>query len=191
MGKKKLVVSNEVMNATEMTKVVNRMVHEIIEKVSERENVAIVGIRTRGVYLAQRIIKKIEEIEKVTLAKGVIDIALYRDDYFKSLEAPAVGPSDLLFNPEDYHVILVDDVLYTGRTVRAAIDALMDYGRPRSIMLAVLVDRGDRELPIQADFVGKTIEIKHGEAVAVSFSDIDGEDRVVIGEREQLGSENQ
>ena len=183
MSKKRLTISKEILNADGMNKVVNRMVHEIIEKVSSRQNVAIVGIRTRGVYLAERIIEKIEKIEKVTLAKGVIDIALYRDDYFKSLEAPAVGPSELLFNPEEYHIILVDDVLYTGRTVRAAIDALMDYGRPRSIMLAVLVDRGYRELPIQADFVGKTIETKQDEAVAVYFKDIDEEDKVVIGKK--------
>lgn len=183
MSKKRLTISKEILNADGMNKVVNRMVHEIIEKVSSRQNVAIVGIRTRGVYLAERIVEKIEKIEKVVLAKGAIDIALYRDDYFKSLEAPAVGPTELLFNPEDYHIILVDDVLYTGRTVRAAIDALMDYGRPRSIMLAVLVDRGYRELPIQADFVGKTIETKQDEAVAVYFKDIDEEDKVVIGKK--------
>ncbi|MCK5808460.1 bifunctional pyr operon transcriptional regulator/uracil phosphoribosyltransferase PyrR [bacterium] len=188
MKRKKLLVSKEIMNAGEMDKIINRMVHEIIEKVSSRQNVAIVGIRTRGVYLAQRIIERIEKIEKVTLAKGEIDIALYRDDFFKSLAAPAVGPSELLFNPEEYHIILVDDVLYTGRTVRAAIDALMDYGRPRSIMLAVLVDRGYRELPIQADFVGKTIETKQDEAVAVYFNNIDEEDRVVIGQKDKTRS---
>ena len=188
MKRKQLLVSREIMNADEMDKIINRMVHEIIEKVSSRENVAIVGIRTRGVYLAQRITERIEKIEKVTLAKGAIDIALYRDDFFKSLEAPAVGPSDLLFNPENYHIILVDDVLYSGRTVRAAIDALMDYGRPRSIMLAVLIDRGYRELPIQADFVGKAIETKQEEAVAVYYSDIDEEDKVVIGKKDRKRS---
>ncbi len=189
MKRKQLRVSKTVLTADEMQKVINRMVHEIIERVSAKENVAVVGIRTRGVYLAERLLARIKEIEHVSLASGSIDIALYRDDFFSSLETPAVGPTELPFNPADYHIILVDDVLFTGRTVRAAIDALMDYGRPRSIMLAVLIDRGHRELPIQPDFVGKVIETESHEAVAVSFAEVDGADKVVVGVKQGDGKQ--
>ncbi len=183
MKRKGLKITKVIMSAAEMEKTLNRMTHEIIERVSAKKNVAIVGIRTRGVPIAERIIKKIAEIEKVTVSSGTIDIALYRDDFFKSLASPEVGPSNLNFDVDNANIVLVDDVAYTGRTVRAAIDALMDYGRPASIMYAVLIDRGHRELPIQPDFVGKTVQTTENEAVAVYLSEIDGEDKVVIGEK--------
>ena len=139
MKRKGLKITKVVMTADEMEKTINRMVHEIIERVGTKKNVAIVGIRTRGVYLAERIVKKIEEAEGKTIASGTIDIALYRDDFFKSLASPEVGPSNLNFDVDSANIVLVDDVVYTGRTVRAAIDALMDYGRPASIMYAALI----------------------------------------------------
>ncbi len=183
MKRKGLKITKVVMNAEEMEKTLNRMVHEIIERVSAKKNVAIVGIRTRGVPLADRICRKIEELEKVKLASGTLDIALYRDDFFKSLASPEVGPSNLNFDVDNANIVLVDDVAYTGRTVRAAMDALMDYGRPASIMYAALIDRGHRELPIQPDFVGKSIQTTVEEAVAVYLTEIDGEDKVVVGEK--------
>ncbi|HSA32908.1 MAG TPA: bifunctional pyr operon transcriptional regulator/uracil phosphoribosyltransferase PyrR [bacterium] len=183
MKRKGLKVTKVVMNAEEMEKTLNRMVHEIIERVGAKPHVAIVGIRTRGVHIAERILDKIERAEKVKVASGTIDIALYRDDFFKGLASPEVGPSNLNFDVDGANIVLVDDVLYTGRTVRAAIDALMDYGRPASIMYAALVDRGHRELPIQPDFIGKTVQTTRDEAVAVLLKEVDDEDKVVVGER--------
>ncbi len=168
------------LNAVEMEKVINRLVFEIIEKMGHKENVAIIGIRTRGVFLAERIWKKIKEEEKVELKKGTIDIALYRDDFFKGLNSPAIGPSELNFDIENSNILLVDDVLYSGRTVRAGIDAILDYGRPKTIKFATLIDRGGRELPIQPDFVGKKVEVGENEAVAVFLKEIDKEDKVVL-----------
>lgn len=181
MKRQNLVIKKVLLNADEMGKVIDRMVYEMIETLSHLEKVAVVGIRTRGVILAERIVKKIEEKEKVRLMTGTIDIALYRDDFFKGLSSPKIGPSTLNFNPEDYHIVLVDDVMFTGRTVRAAIEAVMDYGRPKSIKFISLIDRGHRELPIQPDVVGKVITTKRDEAVAVFFSETDGEDKVVLG----------
>lgn len=181
MKRQSLVIKKVLLNADEMGKVIDRMVYEMIEIFSHLEKVAIVGIRTRGVILADRIVKKIEEKEHVKLATGTIDIALYRDDFFKGLSSPKIGPSTLNFDPEDYHIVLIDDVMFTGRTVRAAIEAVMDYGRPKSIKFVSLIDRGHRELPIQPDVVGKVITTKRDDAVAVFFSETDGEDKVVLG----------
>lgn len=181
MKREDLKVKKVLLNAEEMGKVIDRMVYEMIENLSHLENVAIVGIRTRGVILAERIVKKIEEKEKIKLATGTIDIALYRDDFFKGLSSPKIGPSSLNFDPEEYHIVLVDDVMFTGRTVRAAIEAVMDYGRPRSIKFISLIDRGHRELPVQPDIVGKVVETGRDEAVAVFFSETDGVDKVVLG----------
>ena len=174
-------VKKVLLNETEMGKIIDRMVYEMIEHLSLLKNVAIVGIRTRGVVLAERLIKKIEEKEHVKLATGTIDIALYRDDFCKNLSSPQTGPSVLNFDPEEYHIILVDDVMYTGRTVRAAIEAVMDYGRPKSIKFVSLIDRGLRELPIHPDIVGKVIETMPEDKVAVFFKETDGEDKVVLG----------
>ncbi len=183
MKRKGLKIKKVIMTAEEIERTINRMVHEIIERMSTKKNVAIVGIRTRGVHIAERIVKKIKELEHVDVAWGTIDIALYRDDFFKGLSSPQTGPSNLNFNPEGYHIVLIDDVIYTGRTVRAAIDAVMDYGRPASILYAALVDRGHRELPVQPDFVGKVVQTLKEEAVAVFLKELDGEDKVVIGEK--------
>ena len=174
-------VKKVLLNEIEMGKIIDRMVYEMIEHLSLLKNVAIVGIRTRGVTLADRLIKKIEEKEHVKLATGTIDIALYRDDFCKNLSSPQTGPSVLNFDPEEYHIILVDDVMYTGRTVRAAIEAVMDYGRPKSIKFVSLIDRGLRELPIHPDIVGKVIETSPEDKVAVFFKETDGEDKVVLG----------
>ncbi len=181
MKRKGIKIKEVLLGPSEMEKTINRLVSELIEKVGERKNVAIVGIRTRGEYIAKRIVKKIKEIENVDVTSGTVDITLYRDDFFKSLASPKIGPSDFSFDVDDYHIVLVDDVLYSGRTVRAAIDAIMDYGRPKSIMLAALVDRGHRELPIQPDFVGKVVPTTTEEAVAVYLEETDGEDKVVLG----------
>lgn len=183
MKRKGLKIKDILLNEADIENTINRMVYEMIERIGQRKNVAIVGIRTRGVFIAERIVKKIKEIEHVDVAHGTIDIALYRDDFFKGLSSPEVGPSNLSFNPDNYHIVLVDDVLYTGRTVRAAIDAVMDYGRPASIMYAALIDRGHRELPIQPDFVGKVVQTKKEDAVAVFLKEVDGEDKVVLGEK--------
>jgi len=183
LKRKGLNIKKTLLNEQEMEKVINRMVHEIIEKVGDLEHLAIVGIRTRGVSVADRIVRKINEFEKTKVMSGSIDISLYRDDFFKSLASPAIGPTKLDFKIDNYNIVLVDDVLYTGRTIRAAIDAVMDYGRPRSIKLAVLVDRGCRELPIQPDFMGISVQTSKEEAVAVFLKETDGEDKVVIGEK--------
>lgn len=181
MKRKDITVKKVLVDSQEMTKIIDRLVYEMIENFCKLENVAIVGIRTRGVTLAERIVGKIEAIEGIKLATGTIDIALYRDDFFKGLPSPKIGPSKLNFNPEEYNIILVDDVLFTGRTVRAAIDAIMGYGRPKTIKFVSLIDRGHRELPIKPDLVGKVIETKRDDAIAVYFKETDGEDKVVLG----------
>jgi pyrimidine operon attenuation protein / uracil phosphoribosyltransferase len=159
-----------------------RIAHQIIEKNKGIEDCVLVGIRTRGIFLAQRLATKIEEIEGNPIAVGEIDITLYRDDLTKKTEnqEPLVKGSDIPVNITDKKVILVDDVLYTGRTVRAGLDALMDIGRPAVIQLAVLVDRGHRELPIRADYVGKNIPTSNMEKIVVELAEVDGIDQVSI-----------
>jgi pyrimidine operon attenuation protein/uracil phosphoribosyltransferase len=148
-----------------------RIANEIVERNGGASGIALVGIRTGGLHLAERLQTLIGEIEGQQPPLGAVDIALYRDDVFEGLPRPEIGPTELPFELEGSRVVLVDDVLYTGRTVRAALDALMDFGRPRAVQLAVLVDRGLRELPIRADYVGLTIESAPTESVRVSFSD--------------------
>jgi pyrimidine operon attenuation protein/uracil phosphoribosyltransferase len=162
-----------------------RIAHEIVERNSGTDGVALVGIRRRGVPLAERIAEQIKRIEGVEVPRGSLDITFYRDDLERVAHQPVVGTTDILFDIEDMVIVLVDDVLYTGRTVRAAMDALMDYGRPRAIQLAVLVDRGHKELPIRADFVGKNVPTSHREVVSVRLKPIDDEDAVFIREVEQ------
>ena len=159
-----------------------RIAHEILEKTQGTEGLALVGIRTRGVSLAQRIAEKIRGIEAVTPPVGALDITLYRDDLGLLDEQPLVKATEIPFSIKGKTVVLVDDVLFTGRTIRAALDALIDLGRPRMIQLAVLVDRGHRELPIRPDYVGKNLPTSRREAVAVLLKEHDGEDRVVIQE---------
>jgi pyrimidine operon attenuation protein/uracil phosphoribosyltransferase len=159
-----------------------RIAHQIIEKNKGIEDSVLVGIRTRGIFLASRLASKIEEIEGAPIAVGELDITLYRDDLTKKTEnqEPLVKGSDIPVDITDKKVILVDDVLYTGRTVRAGLDALMDIGRPAVIQLAVLVDRGHRELPIRADYVGKNIPTSSGEKIVVELAEVDNVDQVSI-----------
>ena len=159
---------------------ITRISHEIIEKNKGIEDVVLVGIKTRGVPIANRISKKIEQIEGESVNTGEVDITLYRDDLKQVDVDPVINGSNIDFNINDKIVVLVDDVLYTGRTVRAALDAIMDLGRPKSIQLAVLVDRGHRELPIRADYVGKNVPTSKSEVISVKLLEIDSEDSVTI-----------
>ncbi len=169
-----------VMEPDDMRRAVQRIAHEIIERNRGIDDVILVGIRTRGVPIAARLAAAIEESEGRMPRLGVLDITLYRDDLSTLQSQPIVRSTDIMFDITGKIVVLVDDVLYTGRTIRAALGALMDFGRPQSIQLAVLIDRGHRELPISADFVGKSVPTSKSEIIAVRLKDIDGEDRVVI-----------
>ncbi len=172
-----------IMDEDKMNRSLTRMAHEIIEKNRGVEDVVLVGIRTRGVPLAKRLRDKIEAIEKVSVPLGELDITFYRDDLTTRSEGPVVQPGHELFPVTGKVVVLVDDVLYTGRTMRAALDALMDMGRAQKVQAAVLVDRGHRELPIRADFVGKNVPTSGKELVAVELKEIDGKEQVVIKEQ--------
>lgn len=159
---------------------ITRLAHEIIEKNKGVDQVVLVGILSRGVPIANRIAEKIFEIEGKAVKVGQIDITLYRDDLSKVGENPVLNGSQIDFDLSEKHVVLVDDVIYTGRTVRAALDAVMDFGRPKTIQLAVLVDRGHRELPIRADYVGKNVPTSTKEIIKVRISEVDGLDEVCI-----------
>lgn len=169
----------ELMSADEIRRALSRMAHEIVERNSGAESVVLVGIRTRGVPLARRIAHLISEFEERPVPIGGLDVTLYRDDTSRRVKLPS-GPSEVPVDIEGRAVVLVDDVLYTGRSVRAAMDALRDYGRPRLIQLAVLIDRGHRELPIRADFVGKNVPTSRSESVEVKLMEVDGRDEVVL-----------
>ncbi len=160
-----------------------RIAHEIVERNQGAQDVALVGIRTGGLHLAERLVPLIEQIEGIRPPLGAVDITLYRDDVFIGLPRPEVGPTELPFRLAGVNIVLVDDVLFTGRTVRAALDALMDFGRPRQVQLAALIDRGRRELPIAADYVGLTIESLASESVRVFLSETGESDRVVVRTR--------
>jgi pyrimidine operon attenuation protein/uracil phosphoribosyltransferase len=173
--------ARQVMDAVAIQRALVRIAHEILERNKGTEHLALVGIRSRGVYLAERIRRKIQEIEGGALPPfGVVDITLYRDDLDRGVDNPVVKGTDIPFAVEGRRILLVDDVLFTGRTVRAAMDALVDFGRPRSIQLAVLVDRGHRELPIRADYVGKNLPTSLREQVQVLLAEADGRDEVLI-----------
>jgi len=159
-----------------------RLAHEILEQNRGADNLVIVGIRTRGVFVAQRIIDEIAAIEGKPIQLGILDITMYRDDFREKLRQPVVQQSDIPFDIYNKNVVLVDDVLYTGRTTRAALEALMSFGRPACIQLAVLVDRGHRELPIKPDYVGKNIPTSIGEEVQVKMREVDDEDCVLLVE---------
>jgi pyrimidine operon attenuation protein / uracil phosphoribosyltransferase len=171
-----------------VARMLRRLASEIAEKNGGTSDLALVGIRTGGLVLAERLAALIEAVEGRRPPLGAIDITLYRDDVFRGLPRPEIGPTELPFELEGVTVVLVDDVLYTGRTVRAALDALMDFGRPRAVQLAVLIDRGRRELPIQADYVGLTGETAADESVKVFLTEAGHErDRVVVRVREGGG----
>jgi pyrimidine operon attenuation protein / uracil phosphoribosyltransferase len=167
-----------ILDASDIQHVLKRMTLEIIETHKSLDNVALVGIHTRGVYLAKRIQKLILETESKELLAGAVDINLYRDDWTRIGHHPTVRKTDISFEVDNKNIILVDDVLYTGRTVRSALDALVDFGRPSMIQLAVVIDRGHRELPIQANYTGKIIQTAPDESVNVLLSECDGVDRV-------------
>ena len=169
-----------VLQETDINRILARMAHEILEKHRGTEDLVLIGIRTGGVYLADRLATKILSIDGTAIPRGDLDITLYRDDWTRIGHQPVVQQTELPFSLDDKHVVLVDDVLFTGRTVRAAMDALIDFGRPDRIELAVLVDRGHRELPIQANYVGKHIETIHNNMVNVYLVEHDGRDEVTI-----------
>jgi pyrimidine operon attenuation protein/uracil phosphoribosyltransferase len=174
----------QVLDATALDRALTRIAHEILEKNGGAKNLTFVGLRTRGVTLAQRLMAKITAIDGASPPVGTLDITLYRDD-LGMRGAPVIRGTDIPFSIRDKTVILVDDVLFTGRTIRAALDALIDLGRPQMIQLAILVDRGHRELPIRPDYIGKNLPTSRRESVAVRLMEHDGEDRVVIEEPEE------
>ncbi len=174
-----------VMDEKGIMQALRRIAHEIIECNKGTEDVVLVGIRKRGVPLAGRLQAYLNEIEGSSIPLGILDITLYRDDLTQRQDQPEVHTTDVPFDLNKKHVVVVDDVLYTGRTIRAALDALIDLGRPATIQLAVLVDRGHRELPIRADYVGKNVPTSRSERVDVNVKEIDGEDRVDILEEKQ------
>jgi pyrimidine operon attenuation protein/uracil phosphoribosyltransferase len=163
-----------------LSRTITRLAHEILERNKGSKNLILIGMRTRGEFIAERIKQKITEIEKAEPQYGVLDVTLYRDDFRTRLKQPEVSVTNITFDVNEKDVILIDDVLYTGRTVRAALDAIMDLGRPNTIQLCVFVDRGHRELPIKADFVGKNIPTSINEEVRVRLNEIDGEDAVYL-----------
>ncbi len=173
----------KLMDKDEIRRSLLRLSHQILEKNREIEDLVVIGIHRRGVTLAERISKMMEEIKGKKLPTGTLDITLYRDDLTRIAYQPVVRNTNILFPLDDKKVVLVDDVLYTGRTVRAAIDALIDFGRPKKIELVVLIDRGHRELPIRADYVGKNIPTSPGEMVEVKVEELDGTDEVLILKR--------
>ena len=173
-----------VMDATAVDRAITRIAHEVLEENKGAEGLALVGIVTRGAHLAHRLAERIREIEGPEVPVGTLDISFYRDD-ISTRNNPEVHRTDLPFDPSGICIVLVDDVLFTGRTIRAAMDALMDYGRPSCIRLAVLVDRGHRELPVRADYVGKNVPTSSRERVHVHLAETDGEDVVFISEGEE------
>ncbi|MCC6749462.1 MAG: bifunctional pyr operon transcriptional regulator/uracil phosphoribosyltransferase PyrR [Deltaproteobacteria bacterium] len=179
-----ILEKRQLMDDATLARVMRRLAHEIVEREGGVLDLVLVGIRTGGVHLAERLARLIEEAEGEQVPVGAVDITLYRDDLFAGLPRPEIGPTELPFRLSARKVVLVDDVLYTGRTVRAALDALNDYGRPRRVRLAVLVDRGLRELPVQADYVGLRVETEPFQTVKVRLSERGHVDQVVLLEME-------
>jgi pyrimidine operon attenuation protein/uracil phosphoribosyltransferase len=183
-GAPRLREKAQVLDEAALDRALTRIAHEILERNGGAKDLAFVGLRTRGVTLAQRLASKLATIDGTTVPVGTLDITLYRDD-LDMRGAPVIRGTDIPFSIKNKTVVLVDDVLYTGRTVRAALDALIDLGRPMMIQLAILIDRGHRELPIRPDFIGKNLPTSKRESVAVRLREHDGEDRVVIEEPEE------
>ena len=175
-----------ILTADELRRALTRIAHEIVERNKGAEQLAVIGIHTRGIPLADRLAAKLSELEGVEVPRGMLDITLYRDDLSEVAQQPIIRETQVPFDLRDRRVILVDDVLYTGRTVRSALDALIDLGRPEGIQLAVLVDRGHRELPIRADYVGKNLPTATQEVVKVKLQETDGVDIVELYELEDV-----
>ncbi|GJQ63211.1 MAG: bifunctional protein PyrR [Melioribacteraceae bacterium] len=173
-------IKAKIIDEAGLNRTITRLAHEILERNKGSENIVVVGVRTRGEFVAKRVLEKIKEIDGKEPPFGVLDSTLYRDDFRKRLKQPEISVTDITFDLNDKNIILVDDVLYTGRTVRAAMDALMDLGRPSTIQFCVLIDRGHRELPIRADFIGKNIPTSINEEVRVKMQEEDGEDAVYL-----------
>ena len=178
----KLRIKGRLMSASEIERTLVRLAHEIVERNDGAANVGLIGIKRRGVPLAERLAALIGNIEKVPVQTGVLDISFYRDDLTTDGPRPTVNKGDIGFDVNGRDIILMDDVLYTGRTIRAALDALFDHGRPRSVQLLVLIDRGHRELPIQATFTGRTIPTSSREIIEVKLKEIDGDEQVLLVE---------
>ena len=176
-------VKKRLLDGPRMNRAIRRMAIEVLEKNRGTDDLIIVGIRSRGVPIAERMAKEIEDMEGHPVSSGILDITLYRDDLTTIAPQPVVKPTKLPEPIDDKIVVLVDDVLYTGRTVRAALDALIDFGRPKAVMLAVLIDRGHRELPIHADVIGKTVPTDANEVIKVKLIETDGDDEVLIMEK--------
>jgi pyrimidine operon attenuation protein/uracil phosphoribosyltransferase len=174
------LTTRQIMNADDMRRALTRIAHEIVEQNAGSADLVIIGMRTRGVPLAHRVAGIIGGFESSTPPTGELDVTMYRDDLGMKIQPPAVAPTDILFPIEGKDVVLFDDVLYTGRTVRAALDALIDFGRPRSIQLGVMIDRGHRELPIRADYVGKNVPTSRNEDVKLLVEELDGQDSVSV-----------
>jgi len=179
----KVVEKSQLMSATEIDRTIQRLAHEIVEKSGGTTNLALIGIRRRGAPLAQRISRAMRGIDGVDVPVGTLDITLYRDDLSMIAAQPVVQSSEIAFGVDDKDLILVDDVLYTGRTIRAAMNGLFDLGRPRRIRLCVLIDRGHRELPIEATYIGRTVQTSNTEIIEVRLNEIDREERVMLVER--------
>lgn len=173
----------QLMSASEIDRTLVRLAHEVLEKTKDLDKLAFIGIRRRGVPLAQRLAAKIESIENRTIPVGILDIILYRDDLSMIADRPVVGSTDIPFPVTGKDIMLIDDVLYTGRTIRAALDALFDHGRPARVQLLVLIDRGHRELPIEARYVGRMVQTNNKETIEVKLQEIDQTERVLLVER--------
>ncbi len=182
MLEKEMQEKTQILDADGIRRALTRIAHEILERNKGTGDLVLIGVRRRGVPLAQRLAALIKEIEGTAVPLGIVDITLYRDDLSKLDFNPVLRTTEVPFDINGKRVVLVDDVLYTGRTVRAALDALMDLGRPQLVQLAVMVDRGHRELPIRADFVGKNVPTSQREIVAVQMLEVDGRDQVLIME---------
>jgi len=173
----------KVMDREAIDKALERIAHEIAEHLKSADDIAVIGIKSRGALLARRLVPKVERIINKKLPSGALDITLYRDDLTQLTEQPVVHATEIDFDIDGKKIILVDDVLFTGRTIRCALDAIIDFGRPGQIQLAVLIDRGHRELPIRADYVGKNVPTSLNEIVEVRLEEVDGEDEVVLCEK--------
>lgn len=174
---------SQLMSASEIDRTLVRLAHEVLERSRDLQQLAFIGIRRRGVPLAQRLAQKIEVLEKTAIPVGILDINLYRDDLTTVGNKPVVSATEIPFSVQGKDIILMDDVLYTGRTIRGALDALFDHGRPARVQLLVLIDRGHRELPIEAQYIGRTVQTSDNEIIEVKFQEIDNTEKVLLVEK--------